>query len=355
MLKIYINPDNFFPNHPGSTNVISTLIWDLDLSSQGKITSKHHPQLLYEPDVAKADICVLTMLWNFYIKHSKENLADLEISQAEKNGKHIVIFGTRDYPAKIRNKNVVLFESAGLNSRNTVLYHSGLPFFINDYMDIYCQGTATFRHKRDVPSIGFCGQSNNSIIKQVWRASKNNYHKINYHLGIEKWEPPPFETTSFRGRVLNAFDDDRLETNFIVREKMRAGDPKIQSEQNRNKLAFIKNILESDYTICMRGHGNYSIRFYETLSLGRIPIFIDTDCLLPFQDEIDYKSLFPWIDVKDLPYAAEILLEFHNNLSNDEFINLQEKCRNLWLEHMTKDGFYRDFISKINTIVSVKN
>ena len=92
------------------------------------------------------------------------------------------------------------------------------------------------------------------------------------------------------------------------------------------------------------------MRFYETLCLGRIPIFIDTDCLLPFQDEIDYKSIFPWIDVKDLPHAAEIVQDFHTKLSDDDFINLQKTCRKLWLEHMTPIGFYQDVVKKISSL-----
>lgn len=29
----------------------------------------------------------------------------------------------------------------------------------------------------------------------------------------------------------------------------------------------------SDYVLCTRGNGNYSIRFYEALCRGRIPVF----------------------------------------------------------------------------------
>ncbi len=95
--------------------------------------------------------------------------------------------------------------------------------------------------------------------------------------------------------------------------------------------------------------GNFSVRFYETLCLGRIPIFIDTDCLLPFQDQIDYKALFPWIDANDLPHAAEILRDFHARLSAEDFLGLQKTCRHLWLEHMTPDGFYYDFYEKFQS------
>ena len=58
------------------------------------------------------------------------------------------------------------------------------------------------------------------------------------------------------------------------------------------RFEFIRNILSSDYTLCFRGSGNYSLRFYETLCLGRIPLFINTDCKLPFEDEINWRDMF---------------------------------------------------------------
>jgi hypothetical protein len=101
----------------------------------------------------------------------------------------------------------------------------------------------------------------------------------------------------------------------------------------------------------MRGGGNYSVRFYETLCLGRIPIFINTDCLLPFQDEINYKSIFPWIELDDLQHAAEIVKNFHSRLSDDDFIKLQRTCRKLWIEHMTPDGFHKDFVRRMKSLI----
>ena len=141
-------------------------------------------------------------------------------------------------------------------------------------------------------------------------------------------------------------------TNYLLRAQYHGGDTNDKDLQARLKTEFVNNILNSDYTLCMRGGGNFSVRFYETLCLGRIPIFIDTDSVLPFQDEIDYKSIFPWIDVKDLPHAAEIVQDFHAKLSNDDFIDLQKTCRKLWLDHMTPDGFHRDFVQKMTSLIS---
>lgn len=53
---------------------------------------------------------------------------------------------------------------------------------------------------------------------------------------------------------------------------------------------FYQNMRECSYTLCMRGGGNFSYRFYEALSFGRIPILIDTDMVLPFEEKIDWDK-----------------------------------------------------------------
>ena len=102
-------------------------------------------------------------------------------------------------------------------------------------------------------------------------------------------------------------------------------------------------MLGTDYTLSIRGGGNFSLRFFEALALGRIPVFIDTDCLLPFHDRIDWQHFVPWIDARDLDDAPEILAAFHARMTNEGFHEHQRACRQLWLDRLSPDGFYRQF------------
>jgi hypothetical protein len=138
-----------------------------------------------------------------------------------------------------------------------------------------------------------------------------------------------------------------VKTEFLTRVRYHAGNEKDTGDNSPQKLDFVRNVLNTDYTVCMRGGGNFSIRLYETLALGRIPVFIDTDCLLPFADKIPYREIFPWVDVKDLPRAADIVADFHQALSDQDFQDLQKICRHLWVEHFTPNGFHRDLQAKI--------
>ena len=109
------------------------------------------------------------------------------------------------------------------------------------------------------------------------------------------------------------------------------------------RLAFVNNILNSDYTLCVRGGGNFSVRFYETLSLGRIPIFVDTDYVLPYDHIIDYRDYVVLVDQSEIPFIAEKVADFHHSMSDAEFVERQLACRQLSLDYLSHDGFYRQF------------
>ncbi|NEP12115.1 MAG: exostosin family protein [Symploca sp. SIO2C1] len=102
-------------------------------------------------------------------------------------------------------------------------------------------------------------------------------------------------------------------------------------------------MIQSDYILCCRGSGNYSYRLYETLCMGRIPIFINTDCTLPYDFLIDWKEYCVWIEESEIDQASSKLIDFHNSLSEKDFINLQYKCREIWLKWLSPEGFFSNF------------
>ena len=76
---------------------------------------------------------------------------------------------------------------------------------------------------------------------------------------------------------------------------------------------------------------------------GRIPVFINTDCVLPFEDMIDYKNHIVFVEEKELDYLPEKIKEFceKNNL-----LDAQLKCRKIWENYLSPSGFFRN-IEKI--------
>src|SRR5690606_13392714 len=149
--------------------------------------------------------------------------------------------------------------------------------------------------------------------------------------------------------LLQSFEQSPLvTTNFIYRKRYRAG-AKTPSERQKTTQDYFENIKNSDYVLCVRGGGNFSVRLYETLMMGRIPVLINTDCLLPFESRIDWKKHVIWIAWSDRNKASEIVFDFHNNLSNKTFKELQQANRVLWKETLSVNNMLK-LLKSNNTV-----
>ena len=117
----------------------------------------------------------------------------------------------------------------------------------------------------------------------------------------------------------------------------------------RARAEYVENMVESDYALAARGSetwgptaGNFSYRLYEVLSCGRPPLFVNTDCVLPFDHELDWTRFTVWVDESELGSVARRLTDFHASLDDDAFADLQHRCRQVWVEFLSPQGFFRN-------------
>lgn len=305
-----------------------------------------HFRLVEDP--AEADIHLLPLLWNWYLESSHMGMVGKAADQGKQWGKPVVLFSAGDYTANVPFSGLTIFQPCAYRSRR---FENGnrvfaLPAFISDFVKLYCDGQLPLRQKGPRPVVGFCGLAGGGLHRYAYRLLKLRFDRLAYRMGIRKWEPPPFEPTLFRRRVLEQFRrSPDIECNFILRDRYRAGyhAPK-KDPFHPTRMEYVRNMLESDYIVCMRGGGNFSVRFYEALSMGRIPVFVDTDSLLPYCDLIDYGDFLVLMDTVFQKIGQQVS-EFHASISPEQFENRQVECRNLWLRYLSKDGFWQHFHS----------
>jgi hypothetical protein len=287
------------------------------------------------------------MSWNFYLKNKKVFLALELIESARKKGKKVVMHTTGDYGITIPFDDVYVLRASGYKTKRRFREYI-LPVFFDDPLKTYFgANTIIPRKKNTKPTVGFCGQARTDFPKEFAKTGRIALKNLLSYCKLRYEDPQSLSSsTLLRSKVLGYLQNSNdIIANFIIRDKYRAG---AQSEKDRRKtsLEFYQNILESDYTVCVRGGGNFSKRFYETLAMGRIPLFINTDCNLPFDDEINWRQYCLLVEYSEISSIEDRVINHFENLDGDGFVNLQERYRALWDNVLSFGPFHRIFAKK---------
>lgn len=296
----------------------------------------------------EADVVILPMSWNYYL--SKNRLTEVIefIKQINVLGKKVYTYNAGDNGVKVPSGlNIVVFRTCGYASQRT-RQEIIMPFFLTDPLQVVFDKKTFFnRDHTNMPTVGFCGQVNNSKLNAVKEASKVIIKNILYYLGVKNDLPQKIQSTSFnRAKVLSCIENvNTIKSNFIRRDKYRAG-ASTQVARQKTTLEYYQNMIESDYIICIRGAGNFSVRLYETLAMGRIPVFINTDCMLPIDDVLPWKEYVVWVEYDELNTLEHSILNHYNSLNKQKLNNHFLKNRNMWLTQMGMLDFFKNSFIK---------
>jgi hypothetical protein len=162
--------------------------------------------------------------------------------------------------------------------------------------------------KGDKPRLGFCGSIASHPSRQIY---------------LDKLEGDP-----------------KLETHFIRRAEFFNGKPgdKQTIEEYEN------NLKSSEFVFCLRGTGNYSIRFYESLKGGRIPVIINDDIVMPFKEGlIDWPSICVIVNPEE--DIADKICEFWGK---HDIYKVQMECSRIFREFIAPGKCEQNLYNQIN-------
>lgn len=299
----------------------------------------------------EADFAVMPAPWERAMHD--EAARDLAIRFAEETKqekKRVVLFFWSDLDQDVPIENAVVLRTSFYHSKRKP-NEFAMPAWSEDFVERYLGGRLLIRQKRAKPIVGFCGYI--APLKMPFkRRLKDGLHWGASLVGMRK--PKTSIALSklgsvARAKALRALSKSPLvETNFIIRDRFLGGAllPDGRADLvliQKVRLEFVQNMVESDYILCARGGGNFSYRLYETLCCGRVPVFIDTDCVLPYDFDVNWKDYCVWVEERELSLVAEKVAEFHSNLSPQDFVDLQHECRRLWEQWMSPEGFFANF------------
>ncbi|OUJ73972.1 exostosin domain-containing protein [Hymenobacter crusticola] len=305
----------------------------------------------------ECDACLLPIFYDVI-----ENQAAFEkniesfVKRVESSNKKVLVFVGHDtLDLNIKIKNAIIFNSAISKSKQPKNVFPW-PHFFEDFLEKYSSGVLEIRPKGSKPVVGFCGYAPPLNTTMGKEKILGMVRLIGNYMGIMQKFPVKV-AHSYRARAIiglqkskKVVNNFRLKSNFAFGpDGLNTGAAAESPEEFRKK--YVENIMESDYTLCIRGYGNNSVRFFETLCCGRIPIFLNTDSTLPFEEIIDWRSLCVWVEEKDIDRIGDIVADFHNNISEEDYKNLQKKLRGIWEEYMAPTGFFK----KISLFINEKN
>jgi hypothetical protein len=135
-----------------------------------------------------------------------------------------------------------------------------------------------------------------------------------------------------------------VDCRFIERDQFMAGAVDDEAVRKRTRQEFVDNIIDCDYGLCLRGKGNYSFRFYEALSAGRMVLFVNTDCRLPFDDRIKWRDLLVWVEESKLDEAGLAVAQAHAGMSSSALEERQRELRRLWEQWLEPSAFMRRIV-----------
>lgn len=256
---------------------------------------------------------------------------------AAKAKKPLLIDGSGDieHPIDIPNSFVFRVSQYQYSKKDNEIT---IPFPAEDLLESYTNATLTTRKKTNIPSVSFMGWgrlSQKDRIKTLVKELPLTFGTI-----FDEKRGAEHKGVLFRERALQALQHTPGIDLHLKAHSSYSGHAKTASGSAGNlREAFVENLLSADYALCVRGDANASVRFYEALSLGRIPLFLDTASVLPLEGKINYRDFCVFVDWRDVDRIGERLKEFHTSISEEQFKAMQRRAREVYSEFLRTDSF----------------
>jgi hypothetical protein len=333
MLKIYTDTTFITPQN---RRIIFPLLFDLCYVKTPSILRLYKTVNSFE----EADIVIVPIDIAYFFENNKRQWLFGFIAKGNIANKPVWIYSGGDCGISLKS-DVYTFRFGGfqnkLNEKTFIM-----PAFKLDPLGLLKKEFLPIP-KKNLPSIGFVGHADNSLAKWGKEFSifiVHNLKRISRRI-FDDYQS--FYPSSIKRHQLLMIlkKNNHIKTHFVFRKKYRAG-VKNEEEKVKTTFEFLENIYNNPYVFCSRGAGNFSVRFYETIAMGRIPVVIDTDIRLPLGEIINWKNHCIMATENDF---SDQLINFHATINENDFEQMQINNRNLWLNYLNRDTYFSQIYS----------
>lgn len=275
---------------------------------------------------------------------------DLVFDAAEKANRHnkfLIIDATSD-------------SDKFLNIPTANILRCGLYKSLKKSFEIECPFWSNYRTKKGLdslevlskelkPKVGFCGTTASigklsNIIKKI---SPVGLTKLVLSRGslARKTDPRVVEGMSLQLREMTLellSCDRRIDSHFNITNNNQTYYAKDDSNKILLEKSFIDNTGKCDYVVCVRGSGNYSGRFYMALNAARIPVVIDTDIVIPFEEHLNIVK----VPVSSIENVGDFILDHFSNTTDEELKEMKLQNRQIYHQLLAPEKFLANFLNK---------
>lgn len=263
---------------------------------------------------------------------------------ARRLGKPLLIDGVGDIEHSVP-RDIFVLRYGGYHfsrTQNEII----IPPYADDLLEVYCKGEVLLREWREVPTVGFSGWASLTPVQEMRTLLKELPDRL---LGVFM--------TRYRAKKKGVFfrrdtlailkRSPYIALNVLARSSYSGHVETASNEAETLRKEFVNNLLESDYGLDIRGDANASTRLFEILSLGRIPVIVDTERNFPLSDILDYHSFSLVVDFRELAHLGERIMAFHHSLTPEEFKAMQLRARDAFRKYLRVDALTRSLMEEI--------
>ena len=222
-----------------------------------------------------------------------------------------------------------------------------IPPLADDLLERYKRGRLDIRKKTEgKPTVGFAGWTRISPTQYLRTVIKELPVRLRGVIDMRYracskgvlWRQRAIEILQYSPLVVFTL---RARSSFSASPKTAEGD------MSKLREEMVETILQSDYALDVRGDANDSTRLFEILSLGRIPVIVDTERNFPFSDKVDYSSFALIVDFRDIDRLPERIAEFHKNISPERYEQMQQNARDAYVNYFRIDALMRPIVDEL--------
>ena len=301
-------------------------------------------------NIAAADMVLSPYPYVWFLRHNTALFEECVQTAREANLSLLIDgIGDIDYPIEIENAYVLRYGGYRfLPDRRRIQ----IPPLADDLLERYRESRFQIREKcGGKPVVGFAGWASLSPVQVLRTMIKELPIRLRGIFDVRYRACT--KGVLWRRKAINILKRSQLVTvNFRERSSFSANPKTAVGDMQKLREEMVDTILQSDYALDVRGDANDSTRLFEILSLGRIPVIVDTERNFPFSDKIDYSSFALIVDFRDIKHLPERIAEFHKNISPERYEQMQRNARDAYVNYFRIDALTQHIVEELKRLIS---